>query len=201
MPPGRYTRRGIAPSGPSAVMSRTAPICGAGGVDAGRVSRNSWRASFGDSVWYGGRPALMTSSRTFAACGSSAIAEHLGSLLFHRRPGEEVGIHLAPEPHRVGEHEVAEVVIVDQAVLDQLIGFRHHVRHVGDVEMADVGREDRVEPRAHRIRLAVERPRVDGVVRLAAEVEAWHEQIFEIVLLLDLAAEVVVDILDAARHG
>src|SRR5439155_26573410 len=44
--------------------------------------------------------------------------------------------------------------------------------------------------RAQRVRAAVERPRVDGVVRLAAEVEARHEQLADVLGALDLAAEV-----------
>ena len=48
------------------------------------------------------------------------------------------------------------------------------------------------------IGLAVEGPRVGRVVGLAAEVEARHEQVAEVLLLLDLAAEVVVEVLDAA---
>ena len=49
-PAGRYTRSGIGPPGPSAVRSRTAPISAGVGVAPGRVSRNSCRASLGDSV-------------------------------------------------------------------------------------------------------------------------------------------------------
>src|SRR2546428_7132689 len=200
-PAGRYTRSGMAPSGPSALTSRTAPICGAGGVEAGRGSRKSRRASLGDSVRYAGRPDLVIRSMTFAAWGSSAIAQHLAGLLFDHRAAEEVRVHLAPEAHGVGEHEVLEVVVVDEAVLDQLVRLRHHLGHVGHVEVADVRREDRVEPRAHRVGLLVEGPRVDRVVGLAAEVEARHEERFQILLRLDLAAEVVVDVLDAAGHG
>src|SRR5437879_648613 len=200
-PAGRYTRSGMAPSGPSALTSRTAPICGAGGVEAGRVSRKSRRASLGDSVWYAGRPDLMIRSMTFAAWGSSAIAQHLAGLLFDHRAAEEVRVHLAPEAHGVGEHEVLEVMVVDEAVLDQLVRLRHHLGHVGHVEVADVRGEDRVEPRAHRVGLLVEGPRVDRVVGLAAEVEARHEERLQILLRLDLAAEVVVDVLDAAGHG
>src|SRR5262249_61426132 len=46
----------------------------------------------------------------------------------------------------------------------------------------------------------VERPRVDRIIGLAAEVEARHEQILEVLFLFDLAAEVVVDVLHAARE-
>ena len=40
----------MTPAGPSAGRFRTAPIAGGWGVEAGRVSRNSCRASFGESV-------------------------------------------------------------------------------------------------------------------------------------------------------
>src|SRR5438093_3800158 len=64
--------------------------------------------------------------------------------------------------------------------------------------MPDVGAEDRVETRAHRVRVAVECPGVDGIVGLTAEVEAGDEKFADVFLALDLAAEVVVEILNAA---
>jgi len=42
---------GIEPCGPSATTFRTLPISGGVGVEAGRVSMKSCRASLGDSVW------------------------------------------------------------------------------------------------------------------------------------------------------
>ena len=86
-------------------------------------------------------------------------------------------------------------------MLDELVRLRDDVGHVRDVEVPDVGREDRVQPRSHGIGLTVERPRVDRIIGLAAEVKARHEQLLEVRLLRDLATEVVVDVLDAARHG
>src|SRR5262249_59999714 len=71
--------------------------------------------------------------------------EHLGGLLLDRRALEEVGVDLAPEAHGVAEHEVAEILLVDQPVLDQLVGFGDDVGHVRHVEMSDVRAEDRVE--------------------------------------------------------
>ena len=50
----------------------------------------------------------------------------------------------------------------------------------------------------HRVRLAIEGPRVDRVVGLAAEVEARDVEVAEILLARDLATRVVVEILDAA---
>src|SRR5262245_55113907 len=67
-------RSGIGPPGPSAETFLTAPISGGVGVEAGRVSRKSWRASLGDSVLYAGRPDLMTSLMTSCTWGSRAMA-------------------------------------------------------------------------------------------------------------------------------
>src|SRR6266567_5965222 len=66
--------------------------------------------------------------------------------------------------------------------------------------MPDVRAEDRVEPGAHRVRAAVEGPPIDGVVGLATEIEARDEEVADVLLVLDLASEVVVEILDAARQ-
>src|SRR5262249_38755735 len=113
--------------------------------------------------------------------------EHLGRLLLDYRALEEIRVHLAPEAYGVREGEVPEVVVVEQSVLDQLVRLRHHLGHVGDVEVADVRAEERVETRAHRVGVAVEGPRVDGVVGLAAEVVAADVQILEVLLAGDLA--------------
>src|SRR6187402_2420553 len=67
------------------------------------------------------------------ASGSSpggGLRQHLGGGLFDRGALEEVGVDLAPEAHRVAEHEVAEVVVAEQPVLDQLVGLGHHRGHV-----------------------------------------------------------------------
>src|SRR5262245_9038339 len=60
--------------------------------------------------------------------------------------------------------------------------------------MADVGAEERAEARPERVRLLVEGPRVDRIVRLAAEVEAADVEIEEVLLARDLAARVVVEV-------
>src|SRR5438093_694400 len=82
--------------------------------------------------------------------------------------------------------------------LDVLVRLGDDLGHVGDVEVTDVRAEERVEPRVHRVRLAIEGPRVDRIVGLAAEVEALDVEIVEVFLAPDLAAGVVVEILDAA---
>jgi len=54
---------------------------------------------------------------------------------------EELRVHLAPEPDRVREHEVAEVVRGEQLVLDQLVGLGTTSVMSGTSKLADVGAE------------------------------------------------------------
>jgi len=44
-----------------------------------------------------------------------------------------------------------EIVFGDKLLLDHFVGFRKHVAHVGDVEVADIGAEHHVEPGFERI--------------------------------------------------
>jgi hypothetical protein len=64
--------------------------------------------------------------------------------------------------------------------------------------VADVGAEQGVEARAHRIAPPVECPGVDRIVGLAPEVEARDEEVLDVLLARDPAAVVVVEVLDAA---
>src|SRR5205823_1170702 len=128
----------------------------------------------------------------------TALGEHLRRRLLHHRALEEVGIDLAPEAHGVGKHELAKVVVAQQSVLDQLVGLGDDLGHVGDVHVADVGAEERVEPRVHRVGLAIEGPRVDGIVGLAAEVEALDVEVVEVFLAGDPASRVIVEVLHTA---
>src|SRR4030095_8139079 len=67
------------------------------------------------------------------------LREHIGRGLLDRGALEEVRVDLAPEAHRVAEHEVPEVLVGEQPVLDELVGLGHHRGHVRHVEVADVG--------------------------------------------------------------
>ena len=75
----------------------------------------------------------------------------------------------------VAKREMLEIVQGEQPVLDQFMGFGEHTRHVGHVEVADVGAEHRLELRVVVIEAAVESHRGHAVVGLAAEVEIRHE--------------------------
>src|SRR5712691_5592444 len=126
------------------------------------------------------------------------LREHRRGRLLDDRSVEEPRIARPPHPHGVGEGEVAEVLRGDETVLDELVGLRQHLEHVRHVEVADVGAEQRVEPRAERVDAAVERPDVHRVVGLTAKVEGCREQIAEIFLALDPARGVVVEVWEAA---
>src|SRR5438552_12155755 len=55
---------------------------------------------------------------------------------------EEARVLHAPQPDRVGEGEVAEIIGGDVTVLDQLVGLGQRVAHVDHVEMPDIRTED-----------------------------------------------------------
>src|SRR6516162_5125697 len=54
-------------------------------------------------------------------------------------------------PHGIDKGEVAEIVLGDQPVFDQLPGLGQWVAHVDDVEMPDVRAVNRVELRPERV--------------------------------------------------
>ena len=114
-------------------------------------------------------------------------------MLFDGGALEEIGVVRGPEFHRIGEDEVAEVGISDQSIVDQFVSFMQHFGHIWNVEMADVRAENRAEARIERIGLRVERPCINRVVGLAAEVEAGHEQFADILRMLDAAGGEIVE--------
>src|ERR1700721_4550527 len=77
--------------------------------------------------------------------------EDRGGFLGDRGPLEEARVLRAPQPHRVGKGEVAEIVEADMAVLDQLPGFGQRIAHVDDAEMPDTRLEIGVAPAPTRI--------------------------------------------------
>jgi len=74
--------------------------------------------------------------------------EYRGGFLGNPRALEKARVLRAPEAHQVGEHEITEVVVVDELLFDELMRFRQRVAEVDNVEMPDIGTEDRVEFRA-----------------------------------------------------
>src|SRR5438045_4224170 len=77
--------------------------------------------------------------------------EHRSGLLLDPRALEEARVLRAPQPHRIGEDEVAEIALRQHPVLDQFVRLRQRLAHVDDIEMADIGAVDRVELSAGRI--------------------------------------------------
>ena len=76
------------------------------------------------------------------------------------------------EARRVLAHELSEVVLRDEPVLDHFPRLLQHLGHVRHVEVTDVGAEDRTEA---MVAVAIEGPRGDRVVGLAAEEEPLGE--------------------------
>ena len=72
----------------------------------------------------------------------------------------------------VGERELAEILLGDEALLHHLERFGNHLPEIGHVEMREVGAEDRPQPDAHA---GIEGPHGRSVVGLAAEVEVAGE--------------------------
>lgn len=84
------------------------------------------------------------------------------------------------------------------------MGLRQDLQHVRHVKVADVGAEERVELGAERIGPPVERPGIEPVVGLGAEVEAGHEAIANVLLARDPARGEVVQVVEAEeprQHG
>ncbi len=101
----------------------------------------------------------------------------------------------------IGEGEVAEVVVGDEPVVDELVGFHEDPGEVAHVPVAHVGSEDRLEARAECVTSGVERRRVHRVVGLAAEVEPIDEAGTEVVDGLDVARAPVVDIVGSVLRA
>src|SRR6266511_5881608 len=98
---------------------------------------------------------------------------------------EELRVGAGVEANRVREHEGAEVVVVEELALDELVRLLEHGGDVGYVPVADVGAEDRAELDSEGVDAGVERERVGRVVGLAAEEEVRHEALDEILGRVD----------------
>ena len=124
---------------------------------------------------------------------SLSCREDGACLFFNRRALEEMRIVGRPQPHRIGEDEVAEVSISDQSFLDQFVCFVQYSSHILNIEMTNVRSKNRAESCIERIGLRVECPCIDRVVGFAAEVEASDEQFADILRMLDPAGDEIVE--------
>src|SRR5579863_1050285 len=114
-------------------------------------------------------------------------------LTFHDRTLEEIGIRPGPELHRIAEDKITEVALRDETVVDQFVRFNQNLAHVSDIEVTDVGAEQRLDARTVGIHFVGEAPGIGGVVGFAAEVEVAREEVEKIRGLFDLAGGVIVD--------
>ena len=94
----------------------------------------------------------------------------------------------------VGEHDTSRrrVHILEQRGR-QLMRFDQYAGHVGDIPVAEVRREHRLEFPPARQQPRVERGRIHPVVGLAAIVEVRHQPIEQVVDALDVGCREIVD--------
>src|SRR6476620_540798 len=88
---------------------------------------------------------------------SSCLLQCCGDCVFDGGPGEERGVPACVEAHRIREHEVAQVAVGEELVLDHLVDLAEQVGHHRDVPVRDVGAEYGVEAGAEGVGLGVER--------------------------------------------
>src|SRR3954469_14867185 len=72
---------------------------------------------------------------------SSWLLQFGGDRIRDGGAGEEIGVAARVEAQRVGEHEVAQVGVGEQLVLDHLVHLAEDVGHHRDVPVRDVGAE------------------------------------------------------------
>src|SRR5271156_4148366 len=99
-----------------------------------------------------------------------------------RGAGEEFGIRFQMKPRRIGENEVAIIGVAQEFLVHQPMALEQHRRDVRHVPVADVGRENRLQPRSHRIGARVKRAMHAQVIGLATEIEVAEDS-REVVLL------------------
>ncbi len=112
---------------------------------------------------------------------------------WHGGPVEERGVALGEEASGVVEHELAELVVGEQAPPHEGVGLVDHPGHLLDVPVADVRAEDRSETRPKGIGLG-EGEGHGAIVRLATEVEAGHEPGLDVGLGLDAGRRELVEL-------
>ena len=76
---------------------------------------------------------------------------------------------------RIRKDEVAIVRVAQEPLVHQLVTFEQHSGDIRHVPVSDIGREDRLQPRPHRIGARVERAMDAQVVGLATEIEVGED--------------------------
>src|SRR5581483_4690314 len=117
------------------------------------------------------RSACSARGRLSALAGARSGEQPRGVAL-NPRALEKVRVDAAMQPDRIGKHQLAVVVRADQPFFDQLVGLGRRLALIVDVEMADVGTENRIEATSERI---AESEHVEQVFALASEVEVRDE--------------------------
>ena len=86
------------------------------------------------------------------------LFQQLCNLLLDHRAFEKIGVSSCPEVCRVHKRERTKIIRAHDAIFDQFVRFLHNLVHVRNVEVADVGAEQRVDFRTQRICAIVESP-------------------------------------------
>src|SRR5579862_8423134 len=88
---------------------------------------------------------------------------------------EEFRIRFQMKLRRILENEVAIVGVTQKFLIDQSMALEQHGRDVRHVPVTDVRREDRLQPRTHRIGACVERAMDAQIISLASEIEVAED--------------------------
>jgi hypothetical protein len=106
--------------------------------------------------------------------GAHLAIDKLPRLFFDDRAFEKVRVETRPQPDGVAEAESVEILLGHPFLFDQLPGLFEHFGHIGHVEVADIGAEDRPQLGAERVSWR-EGVGHSGIVGFAAEKEFGNE--------------------------
>jgi len=73
---------------------------------------------------------------TISRCG-----QNLSNGSLYTRAFKEIGIHCGPQPYRIREHKIPEIIAGYQPLLDRFISFFGYFGHIRDIPVADIGTE------------------------------------------------------------
>ena len=115
---------------------------------------------------------------------------------------EEVGVQGPVALQGVGEHVLPKGLVVEDAVLDELVGLGERLGEVGDVPVTDVGTHDRGHASPERRGARIERNADERIVGFAAPVEVAAEAVADVFDRVDARErEVVAAGLGGWRHA